>query len=69
MSGESRASAIRLTISRLRFWLPASIRCTALWLVPSTLGELGLGEAAVLARVADQAADPVQVKCQSRDRQ
>ena len=60
MSGESSAAAIRLTISRLRFWLPASIRCTALWLVPSTLGELGLGETTVLARVADQAADPVQ---------
>ena len=30
MSGESSAAAIRLTISRLRFWLPASIRCTAL---------------------------------------
>ena len=30
MSGESKAAAIRLTISRLRFWFPASIRCTAL---------------------------------------
>ena len=30
MSGESSAAAIRLTISRLTFWLPASIRCTAL---------------------------------------
>ncbi len=30
ISGESSASAMRVTISRLRFWLPASIRCTAL---------------------------------------
>ena len=30
INGESSASAMRLTISRLRFWLPASIRCTAL---------------------------------------
>ena len=62
MSGESSASAIRLTISRLRFWLPASMRCTALWLVPSTIGQLGLGEPPMLTGVADQAADPVQVR-------
>ncbi len=36
MSGESNASAMRVTMSRLRFWLPASMRWTALWLVPST---------------------------------
>ena len=36
ISGESSASAIRVTMSRLRFWLPASIRWTALWLVPRT---------------------------------
>ena len=36
ISGESSASAMRFTISRLRFWLPASMRCTALWLVPRT---------------------------------
>ncbi len=28
--GDSSASAMRLTMSRLRFWFPASIRCTAL---------------------------------------
>ena len=36
ISGESSASAMRFTISRLRFWFPASMRCTALWLVPRT---------------------------------
>ncbi len=32
---ESSAVLIRLSISRLRFWLPCSIRLIALWLVPS----------------------------------
>ena len=36
ISGESSAPAIRLIISRLRFWPPDSIRCTALCEVPST---------------------------------
>ena len=31
----SSASAIRLIISSDKFWFPASIRCTADWLVPS----------------------------------
>ena len=36
ISGDSRASAMRLIMSRLRFWLPASMRVMALWEVFST---------------------------------
>ena len=58
---ESRASPIRASISRERFWWPFSIRLTALWLVPSTSASCVLGQAAVLAGVADEVADAAQV--------
>ena len=59
--GESSASPMRASISRDRFWWPRSMRLTALWLVPSIVGELLLRPAAVLAGVADQVADAAQV--------
>ena len=68
MSGESSAAAIRLTISRLRFWLPASIRCTALWLVPSTLASWVWVSPRCLRASRIRRADPVQMRCQSRER-
>ena len=58
---ESRAAPMRASISRERFWWPFSIRLTALWLVSSTLGELLLGQPAVLAGVADEVADAAHV--------
>ena len=61
MSGESRASAIRLTISRLRFWPPASIRCTALWLVPSTSASWVWVRPRCFRASRIRPADPVQV--------
>ena len=48
---------MRASISRERFWWPFSIRLMALWLVAQQLGELVLGEPAVLAGVADEVAD------------
>ncbi len=49
---------MRASISSVRFCWPFSMRLIALWLVFSSRGELGLGQAAVLARVADEGADP-----------
>ena len=54
---ESRAAPMRASISRERFWWPFSIRLTALWLVAEPLGQLLLGEPAVLASVADEVPD------------
>ena len=42
---ESRASPIRASISRVRFWWPRSIRLIALWLVPRISASCGLGAA------------------------
>ena len=58
---ESSASPMRASMSRDRFWCPCSMRLIALWLVLELLGELLLGQPAVLARVPDEAADPALV--------
>ena len=58
---ESSASPMRAIISRERFWWPRSMRLTALWLVPSRSASWFWVQPAVLARVADQVADPAHV--------